>query len=214
MPSTTAPAITALILCGGQGSRMGGRDKGLQAFAGQPLALRALQRLRAQSLPPAHIAISANRHLTDYAAFGQPVWPDTLPGFAGPLAGMLTGLTHATTPLLLTVPCDVPHFPPDICQRLLAALQASPGASAASVAVADTTGPNPRLQPVFSLLHTRLRQPLADHLHSGGRKVAHWLARQGHALALYPASSAPAFANANTVADLQALQTQPPPAAP
>jgi molybdopterin-guanine dinucleotide biosynthesis protein A len=68
-------AITAVLLAGGRGSRMGGIDKGLQPFQGQPLAQRALQRLRQQSLPPAALMINANRNLAAYQALGAPVWP-------------------------------------------------------------------------------------------------------------------------------------------
>ena len=114
----TAPAITGLILAGGRGSRMGGVDKGLQNFRGQSLAQQTLVRLQQQSLPPQDILINANRNLAAYQSLGVPVWPDSLDGFAGPLAGFLTGLEHCQTPLLLTVPCDSPLFPLDLVQRL------------------------------------------------------------------------------------------------
>ena len=66
-------------------------------------------------------ALSANRHLADYQALGVPVWPDTLPDQPGPLAGLLTGMTHAQTPWLASVPCDCPDFPADLVARLAAA---------------------------------------------------------------------------------------------
>ncbi len=65
--------ITGLVLAGGQGSRMGGVDKGLQPFRGEPLALHALRRLQAQT---GAAMVSANRNLGAYQAFGAPVWPD------------------------------------------------------------------------------------------------------------------------------------------
>ncbi len=83
---STAQGITALILAGGRGSRMGGIDKGLQNFRGLPLALQTLMRLQLQSLPPQDILINANRNLAAYESLGAAVWPDTLDGFAGPLA--------------------------------------------------------------------------------------------------------------------------------
>mgnify|MGYP002663325068 CR=1 FL=1 len=73
MTSTDLPAsdaITALLLAGGRGSRMGGVDKGLQNYHGTPLALNALSRLRAQTLPPHRLMVNANRHLGAYAALG------------------------------------------------------------------------------------------------------------------------------------------------
>ena len=73
--------VTALILAGGRGSRMGGIDKGLQNFRGLPLALQTLMRLQLQSLPPQEILINANRNLAAYESLGAAVWPDTLDGF-------------------------------------------------------------------------------------------------------------------------------------
>ena len=93
-----APAgITGLVLAGGQGSRMGGVDKGLQPFRGQPLALHALQRLAPQV---GALLLSANRHQGDYQAlaapFHAPVLADGLAGYAGPLAGFLAGLARSS----------------------------------------------------------------------------------------------------------------------
>ena len=86
--------VTGLILAGGRGSRMGGADKGLQNFNGMPLALHTLLRLQAQV---ADVMINANRTLAAYEAFGEPVWPDVLADYAGPLAGFLTGLEQCET---------------------------------------------------------------------------------------------------------------------
>ncbi len=116
---------TGLVLAGGRGSRMGGVDKGLQPFDGVPLALHALRRLRLQL---DDVAINANRHLDDYAAFGAPVWPDDVEGRPGPLAGFLSALVRCPTPWLLTVPCDTPRFPADLAERMTAALASSPDA--------------------------------------------------------------------------------------
>ena len=76
--------ITALVLAGGRGSRMGGVDKGLQNFNGLPLALHTLRRLQTQggSLI-GDVMLNANRNLSAYEAFGAPVWPDTMADYAG-----------------------------------------------------------------------------------------------------------------------------------
>jgi molybdenum cofactor guanylyltransferase len=118
-------SITAIILAGGRGSRMGGVDKGLQSFNGVPLALHTLRRLRAQKgALVTHTMLNANRNAATYEAMGVPVWPDASPeAFAGPLAGFLTGLRHCDTLYLMTVPCDTPLFPLDLAQRLADALQ-------------------------------------------------------------------------------------------
>lgn len=207
------PPVAALILCGGQGSRMGGVDKGLQAFQGAPLVVNALQRLRRQSVPPVAIHISANRHLPEYERLGVPVWPDELQGFAGPLAGMLTGLRRSPAPLLLTVPCDVPFFPLTLCEQLLHALLAQNKANVATAAVPDAQG-RLHAQPVFSLLRRELADDLAAYLQGGGRRAGAWLAAQKQVLVACTTAQAPlAFANANTLAELHALQAAdlPPP---
>jgi molybdopterin-guanine dinucleotide biosynthesis protein A len=190
--------ITGLVLAGGRGSRMGGLDKGLQIHQGVPLALHALRRLQPQV---GRVMINANRHLAAYEALGVPVWPDTLPGFAGPLAGLLAGLEHCHTPWLLSVPCDAPNFPPDLALRLAAAL----AAAAADIAIAATReGSSLRVQPVFCLLKRELRDSLAASLQAGERRFSGWVRR--HAFVEVPFEDAGAFFNANTLAELQTLQ--------
>lgn len=198
--------ITGLVLAGGRGTRMGGVDKGLQLLGGQPLALHALARLRQQRGDLiATVAISANRHLDDYAAFGAPVWPDTLPGFPGPLAGFLTGLAHCRTPYLLTVACDSPCFPVDLAQRLAQAFEG--GAIDIAMAAAPDTNGTCQPQPVFCLMRASLRENLARFVTGGGRKTRQWA--QQHRLALVafdqPGDDPQAFFNANTPDDLRML---------
>lgn len=189
--------ITGLVLAGGRGTRMGGVDKGLQDFHGQPLAMHALNRLRPQV---GLLMLSANRHLDAYAAFGVPVLPDADAEFAGPLAGMLAGLTHCTTPFLATVPCDAPLFPLDLVERL-AAVDAD-----IVVATAPDDKGVQRLQPVFCLLRTDLQGSLAQFLAAGGRKVGQWMAQ--HHCERVAFGEAAAFANVNTRAELDEIQHQ------
>jgi molybdopterin-guanine dinucleotide biosynthesis protein A len=178
-----------LILAGGRATRMGGVDKGLQPLQGRPLVAHVIERLLPQVQA---LMISANRYLDDYAAFGHPVLSDP-PGleFAGPLAGMLAGLAALPGDAwLLTAPCDSPHLPADLAERLLAAARPH-GLAFASAG---------REHPTHALLHTRLRAPLAAHLQAGGRQVLGWMRSQPHGIACF--SDEAAFANFNTLADL------------
>ena len=204
---STNEGVTALILAGGRGSRMGGIDKGLQNFRGLPLALQTLMRLQLQSLPPQDILINANRNLAAYESLGAAVWPDTLDGFAGPLAGFLTGLERCETPLLLTVPCDTPLFPLDLIERLHTALYEQ-GADLAMAAAREEDG-KVRPQPVFCLLKVDLLDSLVAFTHQGGRKIDAWTGQ--HHCAIVPfdqAQDAPeAFFNANTLEELQKLES-------
>ena len=192
-------AITGLVLAGGQGRRMGGQDKGLLTLHGQALAARALQRLAPQVGPT---ALSANRHLDLYETLGVPVWPDTLADQPGPLAGLLTGMTHAQTPWLASVPCDCPDFPADLVARLAAAAQAQPADLAVAVAPAPDEAGNwaPKLHPVFCLARTALRKDLAAYLSQGGRRVRDWLGR--HRTVEVAFDDGAAFLNVNTPEDL------------
>lgn len=203
--SLSPAQITGVVLAGGRGTRMGGVDKGLQLFNGMPLAQHALRRLQPQV---GTCLINANRHLEQYRRFGVPVLADARPDYPGPLAGFATALGQCTTPYLVTVPCDSPLFPTDLVARLADALVREHADIA--MASAPETGehdhpPAWRTQPVFCLLPVRLLPSLAAFIASGQRKIDAWTAQ--HKTAVVPFDDAGAFANANTVAQLRALQT-------
>lgn len=192
--------ITGLIVCGGRGTRMGGVDKGLQNHDGMPLALHALLRLQAQV---GAMLINANRNLAAYESFGAPVWPDPLPDHPGPLAGWLAGLERCETPYMVTVPCDSPRFPTDLVLRLAAALQRD-NADVAMAATLEDGRVQP--QPVFCLLKSSLLESLLASLHAGERKIDRWAAQHRSVQVLF--DDAGAFANANTLEELQRLQSR------
>ena len=218
MPAAIAShQVCATVLAGGQATRMGGVDKGLQPFRGQALAQHALQRLQAQTDgAPGLIAINANRNLEHYAAWGTLVWPDTLADFAGPLAGFQTALHHSlqhTPPFeyLLMVPCDSPLFPLDLLQRLAQALHTS-GADMAAAAIDEPDRHGVvqlRAQPVFCLLRTTLHTSLHHYLAAGQRKISDWMALHPTVQVPFntPTDHARDFFNANTLAQLQQLES-------
>jgi molybdenum cofactor guanylyltransferase len=190
--------ITGMVLAGGRGSRMGGVDKGLQSFRGMPLAMHALLRLQAQV---GETLINANRNLAAYESMGVPVWPDALPDYPGPLAGFLAGLERCETPYLVVVPCDSPLFPQDLVERLAEAF----AEKATEIAVAATReGDTLQPQPVFCMLRADLMESLVRFVQSGQRKIDRWTAL--HATRLVAFENAEAFANANTMDELQQLQ--------
>ena len=200
-------SMTGLILAGGRGARMGGIDKGLQNFNGTPLTLHTLMRLQMQeSEPLSQIMVVANRNLSAYESFGVQVWPDSTDGFAGPLAGFLTGLERCETDLLLTVPCDSPLFPLNLAQRLLETLSSADVDIA--VAAAREEDGSVRAQPVFCLMRVTLLESLVKFMQSGGRKIDAWTAL--HKTVLVPFDTADvdprAFFNANTLEELHRLE--------
>jgi len=203
----TELTITGLILAGGRGARMGGIDKGLQNFNGTPLSLHTLLRLQMQEgAPLSEIMIVANRNLSAYESLGVQVWPDSTDGFAGPLAGFLTGLERCETSLLLTVPCDSPLFPMDLVQRLTDAL-ISENADIAMAAAKEEDG-NIRPQPVFCLMRVTLLESLVKFMQSGGRKIDAWTAQHSTVLVSFdgPEVDPRAFFNANTLEELHRLE--------
>lgn len=187
--------ITGLILAGGRGSRMGSIDKGLVPLAGKPMVQHVMQRLQPQVQ---HLLINANQNQDTYAALGAPVWPDAMPDFAGPLAGLQTGLMHCETPYLVTAPCDSPFLPTDLVARLAQALQAQD----ADLAVAVTgEGDARQPHPVFCLAKASLLAHLTAFLEGGGRKVDRWYATLRVAEVHFADEAA--FRNINTLAELR-----------
>ena len=212
MTHTIAPQdITGLILAGGRGSRMGGVDKGLQNFNGIPLALHTLMRLGPQV---ESVMINANRNLSAYESFGSAVWPDASADFAGPLSGFLVGLERAETPYVLTVPCDTPRLPLDLAERLSEALVREDAdiAMAAAPETDEHGHAEVRTQPVFCLIKIELSESLVKFTHSGGRKIDAWTAQHKTVVVPFNAEGDDplAFANVNTLTELQALESAAP----
>ena len=203
--------ITGLILAGGRGSRMGGVDKGLQNFNGIPLALHTLMRLGPQVET---VMVNANRNLSAYESFGASVWPDASADFAGPLSGFLIGLERAETTYVLTVPCDTPRLPLDLAERLSQALIRE-NAEIAMAAAPETKADGSteiRTQPVFCLMKIELSESLVKFTHAGGRKIDTWTAQHKTVVVPFdaPGDDPLAFANVNTLNELQALENAAP----
>lgn len=162
--------ITGLILAGGLGRRMStdgqGTNKAFTLFDGRPMIEHVIERMRPQV---GNLMLNANQDLSRFEALGLPVVSDQIEGFAGPLAGLHSGLSVATTPWLVTCPCDTPFIPADLVDRLADAL--ADGRD--DLAVACT---GDQAHPVFALVNCRLLENLTEFLSSGGRKIDAWYA--------------------------------------
>ena len=183
--------ITGLILAGGKGSRMGGVDKGLQAFRGRRLIDHVYERLAPQV---GGVVINANQNHDEYRTFGVRVVSDAIGGFAGPLAGLHAGLSVSKRPFLASVPCDSPFLPADLVERLFARIDAT----GAELAVAKT-GDQPH--PVFSLVRRGVLDHLTEFLKGGGRKIDAWYATLNVVEVGFD-DEAEAFSNINTLEEL------------
>lgn len=187
--------ITGLILAGGQGRRMEGRDKGLELLGGKPLVCHVQARLADKV---ARVLVCANRNLETYQNLVGHVVSDSEKGYQGPLMGIYSGLRDAQTPWVLVVPCDTPALPHDLVARMAA------GIGEHRIAVAHD---GERLHPVVMLLERALESDLRTALQAGERKIGRWCER--HAWTRVDFSDCPeAFTNLNTQEDKLCLETR------
>jgi molybdopterin-guanine dinucleotide biosynthesis protein A len=194
----TGENVVAVLLAGGLSRRMGGQDKMLRKLGGQSILSRVVARIEPQA---ARLLLNANGDPARFAEFGLPVAADVVEGYAGPLAGVLTGMkwvreNAARCPWIVTVPTDAPFLPRDLVQRLLDAVRRED----ADMACASSGG---RHHPVCGLWPVRLAGELRHALLSEQiRKVDVWTGRYRLAVADWPVDPVDPFFNANRPEDL------------
>ena len=188
--------ITGVILAGGRAKRMGGQDKGLLNVNGQAMIELIIEQLSPQV---DYLIINANRHIEQYKKFTYPVISDdNSSDFHGPLAGILSALKNCTTQYLLTIPCDSPFFPADLSTRLLSTLIKE---NADICVVHD----GQRMQPVFVLIKTKLKDSLQSYLDNGDRKIDLWY-KQHHTVLADLSDYSDISLNINTPDELKNLE--------
>lgn len=192
--------IAGVILAGGLGSRMGGRDKAMLTLAGEPLHARAARRLAPQVTS---LALNANGDGNRFGDPGLPVIRDDGEVGGGPLAGVLAGLRWAAVydpvcAAIVTVPVDTPFFPDDLAEKLVAAAPRGD-----TIAVAASRG---RLHPTVALWPVPVADDLAAHLAGGGsRRMTDFIEAARHVTVAFPLDQGEdPFFNLNTPADLAA----------
>ena len=190
--------VAGVLLAGGLSRRMGGGDKALLELGGETILARVIGRVRPQVTV---LALNANGDPARFEAYGLPVIADVVEGFAGPLAGVLTGLEWAAEHApdcqwLASFATDAPFLPPDLVAGLMAAV----ARDGADMACAMSAG---RHHPVFGLwpvgLAAELRHALVD---EEVRKVDVWTARYRLAVAEFACPPVDPFFNANRPDDL------------
>lgn len=186
-----------VILAGGRSSRMGGGNKGLLKLDGVSMLGRILTILEPQTEA---VLINSNSDSALFAEFDAPVLADCVPGYLGPLAGLLTGMmwarqTHPDATHLLSAPCDSPYLPADLAMRLAKGL-----AGGGEIAVARDAE---RVHPTLGLWPIALADRLADDLICRDiRRVRAWLASFAVQEIMFDAAS---LQNINTQDDLAAF---------
>jgi len=196
------PSILGLVLAGGLARRMGGGDKARIRIGGKTILERVLARLAPQC---GSMILNANGDPARFGDTGLPVVPDTVPGFAGPLAGILAGLDWAAANApqvtdVVSVPGDCPFLPSDLVPRLEQARKAA-GLPLACARSGDWRHPVIGLWPVG--LRGDLRAALIE---DDLRKIEAWTARYGVAIADWPAVPFDPFFNVNTPEDAAEAQ--------
>ena len=177
--------VTGLILCGGKGTRIGNRDKGLVSYKDKPLVQHMIDKLNPQV---DHLIVNINQNAEKYAEFDVALTSDTDDNFQGPLAGIQSAGTKITTEFCFVVPCDMPHLPLDTVARLLKALDNNP-----AIAVSNKG----RVQPLVLLLRTSVIATIKARLAGDNRSVLGWLESIGYATENFD-DSVSAFQNLNT----------------
>ena len=183
----------AVILAGGQATRMGGGDKGRLMLGDQSLIERVIARITPQVDA---VVLNANGDLARFSDLGLPVVPDSIGDFPGPLAGVLAGMDWAAEQgyeWLISVAADTPSFPLDLVERL--------GQVDTPIALAATPDPDRgRLpQPTFGRWPVALRHDLRAALNDGVRKIRQWAQAKGETLVIFDDND---FFNINTPDDL------------
>jgi molybdenum cofactor guanylyltransferase len=201
--------VAGVLLAGGLSRRMGGGDKCLRDLGGRPVLARIIERAAPQV---GALVLNANGDPARFDAFGLPVAADVVAGYAGPLAGVLTGLDWAAANApgarwLASFACDAPFFPEDMVARMLAAVEtARSEGRGADMACAVTHG---RTHPVFGLWPLSLREDLRRAMvEEEIRKVDLWTARYKLVEVDFPDTETPAgpldpFFNTNRPEDLE-----------
>ncbi|WP_371170381.1 molybdenum cofactor guanylyltransferase MobA [Aliiroseovarius sp. 2305UL8-7] len=189
-----------VILAGGKATRMGGGDKGLLPLGGGTLLDQVIDRMSPQVEA---IALNANGDASRFASWGLPVLPDSIEGFAGPLAGVLAGLDWAAelgASQVVTAAADTPFFPHDLVARL----EKAASAQNVTLALAATRDPDrgAMWQPTFGLWPVDLRDDLRAALSDGLRKVVLWTEKHNAARAVFDPDPFDPFFNVNTPEDL------------
>ena len=196
------PNICGLLLAGGQSRRMGGGDKCLMELGGQTL-LRRLIATAAPQVGP--LVLNTNSDPALFRDYGLPIAPDVVDGYAGPLAGVLTGLEWAAANAphcdwVASFASDAPFAPTDLVSRMRTAIERENS----DMACASSAG---RDHPVFALWPVRLAAGLrAAVVTEGVRKVDTWTARYTLARAEFGTAGGDPFFNINRPEDLAAAE--------
>lgn len=179
------PAFSCIILAGGEGRRVGGKDKGLIKLDNKTYIEHVLDKVKNQS---DDIIISANRNIDTYKTFCDKVIPDISSNYNGPLSGISSCLSHCKHEWVLIVPCDMPHLPDNVASQLFTSIQIE------KISIATI---NNRHQLVM-LIHQSVLHSLQEAMNAKQRKLIRWVESQNYCQVNFDSQSE-SFVNLNTL---------------
>jgi molybdopterin-guanine dinucleotide biosynthesis protein A len=199
--------IAGVILAGGKSRRMGGGDKALMPLAGTPMIAHIAGRLAPQV---GATVIVANGDVTGLQPLGLPIVVDAVGDYAGPLAGLLSGMIwtrehRSEAQWIATTPCDTPFLPEDY----VGALRQAAGDRAERIVIAASEGGS---HFASGLWPVALHDDLAASLEAGEHRMHRWIERHANQLVSFPIVTAGAhridpFFNVNTREDFEMAET-------
>lgn len=193
--------VSGVLLAGGLGRRMGGGDKPLKTLGGRPILDLVIERARPQVDA---LVLNVNGDTDRFEGYGLPIASDVIDGYAGPLAGILTGLEWSRREApdadwMISFAADAPFFPTDMVTRLLSEALDHHAEMACAMS-------NDRTHPVFALWPLRLTEELRHAMvQEDMRKIDRWTSRYAvhHVVFDFPSSAIDPFFNINRPEDLE-----------
>lgn len=195
---TDQPPTAGVILAGGLARRMGGGDKTMRMVGGRAILDHVTERFSSQC---EFVLLNANGDPSRFSSFHLPVIPDSVPGYRGPLAGVLAALNWTAdhrpgVEWVVSVSGDCPFLPRDLVRRFHEAVSKE----SAQLAVAASAG---QVHPVIGLWCVDLRHEL-EHalLVEEIRKIDRWTSQYRTATVYWSAEPVDPFFNTNTLEEL------------
>ena len=167
--------VTCLILAGGAGSRLGGRDKGLLYWRTKPLVSLVAERLNIEA---GSVLVSCNRNVSRYQDLGFRTVTDKCETYRGPLAGIEAAKDVIQTQYLAVIACDMPLIPNDLIDRLLRPFAQADAPTPAITYAHDGV----RAQYLCAIINSGCLASVSQYLDSGQRAVKHWYGRHLHSV--------------------------------
>lgn len=185
------------ILAGGLARRMHGEDKGLQVFKNKPMASWVYTIL---SPHLRKVIINCNRNQTDYSKISEHISTDTIRGFPGPLAGIVSIMETSDADYFLISPCDTPLLKPDYPKRMLNFLH-SEHAKNPTKPLVFAASSGDKQQPLHVCISKEYKHSLCAYLDKGEHRVMEWM-RNNKAVWLDFSDQAGSFKNFNTLEEV------------